>query len=248
MSEALLVVRWLAPGEHRVLAVHPEESWVWVLAGSGDWAGLVGTFRAATQQDDRSAATEIAALVVDEPEAGTGVLTLTVTAGDLTRRVAASSTLAARIVGAFTSLTERARHSPVSAFVVTAMASNPAGHPVLGVGFTSLGSEPVVLTVDPEGATAVTADGSVNAIPPVRMGLVSGDTTLLDGLYAPAELAPGVVGGWVLPQPTDEPVATVRVRGTAIVTGPFPDGVPELAFEAATQTMPRAGVGRPDRF
>lgn len=231
MSDPLLVVRWQAPGEHRVLAIHPEECWVWVLVGSGDWGGLVGTFRTATDDDEWAVASEIAAMLVDEPDAPADVLALTVSAAGFSRRVAASSDLAARIVDGFTSLLDRAREGPVSAFAVTATDRAPAGQSIVGVGFTSIGTDPVVLTVDADGAAGVAPDGSAVAIPPVRMGLVSAETTLLDGLYAPAELEPGVVGGWVLQVPAGASVATVRVVGTVRLAGAWPDGVPDRAFE-----------------
>lgn len=233
MSDAVLIVRVRAPGEYRVLSVHPDEAWVWSLVGSHPWTGLVGTFRTSTSAEERTAAEDVGRRLVDEPDAAGGDLALMVSARGVDRRVAASSDLAGMIGDAFHALLDRARASPVSAFSVTARRSTPPGLPAItGLSVTSIGPEPVVLTLDPDTVSGRHADDSWTSLPHARMGLVSGDAELLDGIYSPARLEPGVVGGWVLPAMKGESFDDIRVSGTVTVVGPWPEGLPEPSFEA----------------
>ena len=67
------------------------------------------------------------------------------------------------------------------------------------------------------------------------IGLVDADADLLDGIYAPARIRPGLVGS--LGVPCDPPPATgslVRVAGRILLLGPWSSiGIPTDDFRAA---------------
>lgn len=233
MTEAELVVRWRAPGVHRVLAVLPEAAWVWSLAGDAEpWTGRAGSFRSDVLEVELAAARDLGERVAHEPAPADGQLSLTVTGRGTTARVPAGSRLADAVGAAFGALLDRAAAAPVSAFAVGPSAQPlPAGAPLAALAFTALGPEAVELTLDPDGVHGQVPDAGWLALPTVRMGLVDAATTLLDGVHAPATLAPGVVAGWAVPVPVGTSPVLLRVTGSVRLVGPWPDGLPEQAFE-----------------
>ncbi|WP_163567645.1 hypothetical protein [Fodinicola feengrottensis] len=86
----------------------------------------------------------------------------------------------------------------------------------------------MTLQLDPHRLAVEAADLWQDA-PAPRMGLISSDNQLLDGLYVPASVPPGATGMLLL-LAGDPPATHARVRGQLWVTGPFPDAYP-LPFE-----------------
>jgi hypothetical protein len=115
---------------------------------------------------------------------------------------------------------------------------------MLGLTVDSIGSEPAVLGLDAGAVRLDASEGAWQPVPAPRMGLVDGDGTLLDGLYAPATVPPGVRGAWVLPGVTAGSVSEVRAQqvrigGTIRVAGPVPPAT--VAFEATAPFGPLPG-------
>jgi hypothetical protein len=217
-----------------MLALTDDGAWFWTLASPAPpWDALAGTFRC---DGDRAALLGIAARVADGtvPESGDGGLALVLSAGGRTIRVAAGSPAAAEVTTAAAPLLAAAR--PVSAVRTrAAVMAPPGGDPVLGLSFTSIGTEPAVLGLDPAAVRLIAAEGSWHEVPPPRMGLVEGAGNLLDGLYTPATMPPGTVGAWVLAAADAAPGQRVRAGGTVRASGWWTtSNAPVLPFEVST--------------
>ena len=230
LGAASLAVVWRSPGTHQALALHGDDVWFWTFASPEPrWADVAGTFRIEATPDERAA---LAALQLGDDEPGGLALQLTVEGR--TAQVGAGSALGLRIGAAVTPLFDRLRAAPVSAVAVSAAVVTPPGGlpPMLGLTVDSLGAQPAVLGLDAGAVRLDASEGAWQPVPAPRMGLVDGDGTLLDGLYAPATVPPGVRAAWVLPGVSGGDARQVRIGGTIRVAGPVPPAT--VAFEATT--------------
>jgi hypothetical protein len=233
-----LAIVWQAPGTHQALALHGDDVWFWTFASPEPrWADVAGTFRIPATPSERRALAALTA-VGDSSEG----LALQLTVGGRTTRVAAGSELGRRVGAIIGPLLDRLRTAPVSAVAVSAaVVTPPGGLPaMLGLTVDSIGPEPAVLALDGDAVRLGAPAGAWRSVPAPRMGLVDGDGTLLDGLYAAATVPAGGRGAWVLPGVDADGVhevraQCVRIGGTIRVVGPVPPAM--VAFEA---TIPLA--------
>jgi hypothetical protein len=234
LSAARLAVTWRGAGTHQELALADDGVWFWTLASpAAPWDARAGTFRC---DGDRAALLGIAARVADGSIAssGDGGLAVVLSAGGRTIRVDAGSPAAAEVTAAVAPLLAAAR--PVSAVQArAAQMAPPGGAPVLGLAFTSIGTEPAVLRLDAGAVRVIAAGGAWHEVPAPRMGLVEGAGNLLDGLYAPATIPPGTTGAWVLAGADAAPGQRVRAGGNVRASGWWTaSSAPLLAFEVST--------------
>jgi hypothetical protein len=239
-SGARLAVTWRATGTHQVLAAYDDHRcWWWALATTGAGSETVGSFGGAVPEELWPAvvalAARVEALAATAPPREPRALGLEVSSGTSTAWLPLASPEAAHVAAEVQPLLELTRRHPIAAArLITVVTTAPTGQRLAGYSLTSVGTEPVVLTLDPE-ALVLIVDGSAELLPPPRMGLVAGDGTLLDGLYQPARIEPGANGACtVLLDPTAGPgdgAVTGRVRGTLTLVGPW-DVSPTLPFEA----------------
>lgn len=243
LSGARLAVTWRSTGTHQVLAAYDDRTlWVWDLATVGPGSDLVGSFQTEVPEGSWSGVVELAA-VVDElvstgPTPRAGDLVLRVGSGAVSGWLALGSEAAARVGTTTQPLLGLARQHPVAAARLTTMvATAPTGQRLAGFSLASVGREPVSLLIDPA-ALVLTVDGEAELLPAPRMGLVSGDGTLLDGLYQPARIEPGQNAACsVLVDAAagagDGAAVSGGVRGLLTMVGPWPVA-PTLPFEATT--------------
>jgi hypothetical protein len=230
LGAADVAVEWRVPATHQALALHGDDVWFWTFASPEPrWADVAGTFRIAVTRDERAALTAL------RPGADSDGLTVALTVGGRTARVAAGSALGRRVGAAVAPLLDRLRAAPVSAVAVSAaVVAPPGGLPaMLGLTVDSIGAEPAVLSLDAGAVRLGVLDGVWQPVPAPRMGLVDGGGTLLDGLYAPATVPAGARGAWVLPGVPTGGAQSVRIGGTIRVAGPVPPAM--VAFEATTE-------------
>ena len=230
---AAVAIVWRAPGTHQALALSGDDVWFWTFASPEvRWADVTGTFRTEATPAERAALT---ALSPGDDEPGGPALQLT--AAGRTARVAVGSALGRQVGAAVGPLLDRLRDAPVSAAALSAaVVAPPGGLPaMLGLTVDSIGPAPVVLGLDAGAVRLDAPDGSWQAVPAPRMGLVGADGELLDGLYRAATVPPGARGAWVLPGVPAGDARRVRIGGTIRVAGPVPAGT--VAFEVTAPLM-----------
>jgi hypothetical protein len=225
------------------LALTPDgDLWLWVRrpldAARGD---LVGSFRAAAPAGIRHDLERLAGAVVAGPgPAGPDALAEVATAAGTALVGPGDGPDAAALLALLDAATEVALDHPLAAarFSAAATAVGPGGRGRLSIVVVGVGREDVTLTIDPA-QTALARDaadpGVPGLLPPPAIGLVDANADLLDGLYAPARIAPGRIGA--LGIPCEPPPATgglVRVGGRILLLGPWPSlDVPADAYLAA---------------
>ena len=233
LATADVAIVWRAPGTHQALALSGDDVWFWTFASpEARWADVTGTFRTAATPAERAALTALSP-GDDEP----GGLALQLTVAGRTARVAVGSALGRRVGAAVGPLLDRLRATPVSAAALSAaVVAPPGGLPaMLGLTVDSIGPAPAVLGLDAGAVRLDAPDGSWQAVPAPRMGLVGADGELLDGLYRAATVPPGARGAWVLPGVPAGEARRVRIGGTIRVAGPVPAGT--VAFEVTAPLM-----------
>lgn len=224
VPDATIDVRWASVGADRRLTVRADGSaWWWSLAGTGRGADEVGTWRCEPDRETLDAVADLARSVTTAPRGGDDRLGFTVTAGSVHEWVAEGTERAGRLLAALAPLVTTLRAAPlaVARWTVT-VGRPPTGEQLAGFSVTATGPRSVTLLIDAAGLELTSPDGTTSALPPLRMGLVTADVDLLDGLYQPAVLAPGRSGTCVVVLPGETPTETAGLDtggGSGTVTG-----------------------------
>ena len=195
VPDVVLSVCWDAVGVDRRLAVKADGSaWLWSLADLGPDADAVGTWRIDLDVDTRAAVVDLASSVVPVGRSD-GRLGFSVTAGSGTEWVLEGGDRAGEILAVVRPVLAALRAAPlaVARWTVT-VARSPSGELVSGFSGSGVGAEPVTVLLDADGLGLTSADGTAVSVPAARMGLVTADVQLLDGLHQPAVLEPGRSG------------------------------------------------------
>lgn len=209
LSAAHLTVVWRAAGTCQVFAAMPDRrAWWWSFssADAAEWnlAGTWGTPLA----DDMWARVEAAA-------SATGGTT------ELTPGSPVSPE-----VGQLDEVVALVRTHPIAVITLSAVvAAPPVPVPtsqVLAATITASGQEAAVLTIDPTRIRFHAPSGDWSSADPPRMGLVTGDGRLLDGIHQAATFAPGDHAAMMLMPPAGAMPAQVSVAGTLQLSGPWP--------------------------
>jgi len=247
LSGALVAFRWQSIGLDRTIAVYDDGAIrCWQLSAiEAEFADVAGAFRIDADSSELSAARAIAARIESASVAGLGSasgqhgeLGLNVTVGNVSHWVGASDPLAAEIGGFVQPLVSKVLQAPLSALrlggaLLPAPATPddpPQGAVGLAVSFRSAGSVAVTFTVDPNAITVELGNAGWQQVVPPRMGVLSGDGNLIDGIYVPAVIAAGTLGVMMIGAPAGGTPTSVRVNGTITLTGPWPYS-PELGYQ-----------------
>lgn len=195
VPDAVLSVRWDAVGIDRRLAVQSDGSaWYWSLTDTGPGADEVGTWRTGLDDETLAAVRELARSVAPTGR-DDGRLRFSVTAGLATESVLDGSDRAGRILAVLRPVLATLRAAPMAVARWTVMVGRtPGGEPLAGFAVTAAGSVPVTVLLDADGLGLTSTGGTALSVPAARMGLVTADVQLLDGLYQPAVLEPGRSG------------------------------------------------------
>jgi hypothetical protein len=227
LSGAIGAITWQTVGTDTVLAVYPDEVWLWSLASPSEpWTDRAGTFHVQASESERAALLAALRRAPDVPPTGGLELLLTVDNRDV--RCDAGSESGAEIGALVAPLLGPDRVTPLSAvWMRAAMLTPPGMSETLALSFESLGRLPVPLRLDGDRVTLLDADGPWVTLPPPRIGLVDDEGAPLDGLTTPATIPSGGLGAWLLngaaDQPDTAPAAGQRVRvyGWVTIAGPI---------------------------
>lgn len=225
LSAAQLTVVWRAAGTCQVFAAMPDRrAWWWSFssADAAEW-DRAGTWGAPLDDGMWS--------VVDAAAAATGG------AAELTPGSPVSPAL-----GPLSEVVALVRAHPLAVITLSAVAAAPPvpvpTAQLLAATMTASGQEASVLTFDPVRVRFHAASGDWSSAEPPRMGLVTGDGRLLDGIHQPATFAPGDHAAMMLVPPVGPMPADISIAGTLQLSGPWPD-----AAAPAARIDLRAAVG-----
>jgi hypothetical protein len=216
--------------------------WLWVTAAADDHRPeAVGTYRSAASAGQLADASRLAdALGGAGPEAPADHPFVVLVEGPFGRRRLVPGNAEgddAAALALLDELTATALEEPLA--VATASATLVAGgQGGVAILVSSIGREPVQLRLDPETASVGFerrgGDAEWEPLPRPRVGLVDVSANLLDGLIAPAVIAPGVTGALTVPvsaSPDGVSSLALRLGGSIELRGPgWEMGIPTERF------------------
>lgn len=226
--------------------------WLWITAAADEHgADTAGTFRGAAAGAQLEEARRLAAALRGGSSGASADHPFTVALeGDGVGRTLVPGSAGddeAAALALLETLTNSALRHPMSAAkasvtFTTGPASGGEGG-LVALMVSSIGTEPVQLRLDPEAWTVLietpSAESRWEPLPRPVIGLVDIRGNLLDGLLAPADIAPGVTGALTVPVgfgPGDASSIRVRLGGTLALRGPGMDmDIPTERFVVVTE-------------